>query len=307
MAALCRRSADEARRILAERVDVVRAQVPAIRRESPDGIHDLRVASRRLVAAVGLVKRVAPSAPWQPLRQQARQITRLLGRVRELDVMLLQAGAFQFPKDPGLAWAQSRAVGLLAVRRAEAGDDVHAAADVVESEHFALAVDAVLDALAPGRVCHLKLARKLPLRAFQRARAAHLQWCDSGRDADLHAVRVALKKFRYTCELFVPVYDTELSGLLDSLKNLQDALGHWNDCRMLRLELRAIAKTGDLDTRTALQALAREVRRDGKGSRKRFAKAAEKFFGRANRRRIRHLLDRPAVDCCRSEVAATEA
>jgi CHAD domain-containing protein len=299
MAAYCRRNAEEARRVLNERVAALQSQVAAVRLATPDGVHDLRVASRRLVAAIAVAKRVAPNSPWALLRQQTRQITKDLGRARELDVMLLQIAAYSFPKDPGLAWARDRAQTLLVECRAEAAEGVQASADLVESDAFVAAVDAVLSALVPTRQCHLKLARKLPQRAYQRARAAYLQWRDTRRDADLHDVRIALKKFRYTCELYASAYDDAMLELLDALKALQDDLGHWNDCRMLRLELRALAAAGDADTRAAMRVLAREVRREGKASGKVFSKVAEKFFGRGQRRALRRLFRAPAVACCR--------
>lgn len=298
MAAYCRQNADEARRVLTERVEALHAHVAAVRLGSPDGVHDLRVASRRLVAGIGMAKRVAPDSPWQVLRRLARQITKDLGRARELDVMILQIEGYDFPKDPGLMWACNRAKGLLIERRAAVTELVQNAADMVESEGFGAAVEAVLSALVPTKQCYLKLARKMTQRAVQASRAAFLQWEDTGREADLHEVRIALKKFRYTCELYAPAYGEALDSLLDALKELQDKLGHWNDCRMLRLELRVLAAEGDVDTRTALRALSREVRREGKSSRKAFAKAAEKFFGRAQRRKLRRQFNTPVASCC---------
>jgi CHAD domain-containing protein len=46
----------------------------------------------------------------------------------------------------------------------------------------------------------------------------------------LHKFRLAAKEFRYTLELFRPVYGKELEERLDSLRKLQRHLGEMNDC-----------------------------------------------------------------------------
>ena len=45
----------------------------------------------------------------------------------------------------------------------------------------------------------------------------------------LHRLRIASKKFRYTLELFRPVYPAGLDARLNELKKLQDFLGDVND------------------------------------------------------------------------------
>jgi CHAD domain-containing protein len=46
----------------------------------------------------------------------------------------------------------------------------------------------------------------------------------------LHKFRLAGKEFRYTLELFRPVYGKQLEERLDSLRKLQRYLGEMNDC-----------------------------------------------------------------------------
>jgi CHAD domain-containing protein len=47
--------------------------------------------------------------------------------------------------------------------------------------------------------------------------------------ADLHALRLATKKVRYTLELFKPCYDDGLNERISALKSLQQMLGEIND------------------------------------------------------------------------------
>lgn len=53
-----------------------------------EGVHDVRVASRRLRAAMDVASSAFP-APWfKPLHQLAKEITSELGAVRDRDVMI---------------------------------------------------------------------------------------------------------------------------------------------------------------------------------------------------------------------------
>ena len=47
---------------------------------------------------------------------------------------------------------------------------------------------------------------------------------------DLHRLRLAVKRFRYTLELFRPCYGSGLEERLEALKRMQDHLGAMNDC-----------------------------------------------------------------------------
>jgi CHAD domain-containing protein len=47
---------------------------------------------------------------------------------------------------------------------------------------------------------------------------------------DLHKLRLTVKRFRYTLELFRPCYGNGLEQRLEALKRMQDHLGAMNDC-----------------------------------------------------------------------------
>jgi CHAD domain-containing protein len=48
---------------------------------------------------------------------------------------------------------------------------------------------------------------------------------------DLHRLRLTVKGFRYTLELFRPCYGNGLEKRLEALKRMQDHLGAMNDCQ----------------------------------------------------------------------------
>jgi CHAD domain-containing protein len=80
------------------------------------------------------------------------------------------------------------------------------------------------------------------------------QWFERGlrasgtavRHKDLHAFRLETKHFRYTLELFRPVYGPGLVRLLELLKSLQASLGDLNDCVIAGAYItEAIANAGE--------------------------------------------------------------
>lgn len=92
----------------------------AVDGRDPEGVHDMRVATRRLRACLGLF------APWIDPEELARvvpavrSVTRTLGRVRELDVLRLRLGVLARRAAPGRAIAIEALAGTLERRRRKA-------------------------------------------------------------------------------------------------------------------------------------------------------------------------------------------
>jgi hypothetical protein len=51
---------------------------------------------------------------------------------------------------------------------------------------------------------------------------------------ELHQLRIAAKKLRYTLELVTPLYAADLAGPLERVTDVQTRLGAINDCRTVR-------------------------------------------------------------------------
>ncbi len=74
-----------------------------------ESLHDMRVASRRLRAAMSVFKEAYPVKKFRPVERQVAEVTDALGAVRDADVMLeyLEATARDLP--------EAEKVGILAV------------------------------------------------------------------------------------------------------------------------------------------------------------------------------------------------
>jgi CHAD domain-containing protein len=77
------------RKLIAARWGAVWKAVPvAIAGEDIEGVHDVRVASRRLRAAMDVAVGCFPDGWYRPLHEVAKEITGALGEVRDRDVLL---------------------------------------------------------------------------------------------------------------------------------------------------------------------------------------------------------------------------
>lgn len=101
-----------------------------------EALHDMRVASRRLRAALSVFADVFPSKQFAPLEKQVARVTDALGAVRDADVLL------EFMQQARDGAAESQRVGLDAfIEHLQKGRDaerVHLvkALDQLEKSHF---------------------------------------------------------------------------------------------------------------------------------------------------------------------------
>jgi CHAD domain-containing protein len=76
-------------RLIAERWQAVLAAIPiALAGTDIEGVHDVRVASRRLRAAMDIAAPAFPGKWYTALHRTAKEITGALGEVRDRDVLL---------------------------------------------------------------------------------------------------------------------------------------------------------------------------------------------------------------------------
>jgi CHAD domain-containing protein len=202
---------------------LVRAR-KAVRRGDREGLHDLRVALRRLSATAGALGR-------RHLSKEAKTLVRSLSAHRQLEVdraLLERVGRLGF-LSPDAATALAARWEKLATR----GERrlARAAGDPVET------LVRRLDRLArhadeddPGPAARLERAR-------QRAEIALGRSLDGRDDRTLHRYRIAVKKARYLAEDLGALGIRPWKTRAEREKALQEALGRWNDLRMFARRL----------------------------------------------------------------------
>jgi len=89
-------------KVLSARFDAMMAHAAATRAGTdPEALHDMRVASRRLRAALDALGACYDSKSFRRVAQEAKSLTRALGAVRDEDVLLesLHAYTESIPED----------------------------------------------------------------------------------------------------------------------------------------------------------------------------------------------------------------
>jgi triphosphatase len=204
-----------------------------------EGVHQVRVSLRRFRSAMTVFKAFIPSTQREWLNGEARWLLSELGPVRDLDVFtteLLPAVMREAaqPQDARMLTRALRAAKLLAQGKA------CAALESARAQLFLRRLETWLmghgwriatpDAVKDTRTI---LARDFALRALNKRLIkilAHGKGIDKLPIAELHEIRIAVKKIRYGAEFFQAILPKRRAAKLATLlKELQDSLGHLND------------------------------------------------------------------------------
>jgi CHAD domain-containing protein len=213
----------------------------AMHRGEPEGLHDLRVALRRVSATASALGAKAVSREAKSLVQSLsgdRQIQvdrQLLARIGKLGylspdaVTALAAG-----------WEKLADRGTRRIARAADGRMVRALIRDLERLSRRKAEDVVERLEAARRKAEETLGEPL-----------------EGKDDDaLHRYRVTVKKARYLAEDLAALGVRRFSSHIEREKALQEALGRWNDLRMF---CRRLARSRDEAEERGAIALAAEL------------------------------------------------
>ena len=189
--------------------------------EDPEAVHDVRVALRRCRTAAAVLRKVDPHPAWRDLRKTSRKLFRRLGALRDTQVLS--------------EWT---------VKLGRANGSVRAALEKILADRERAARKKALLALARfderrwkrlARVLRERsrlvppdspAARCLALERYDDARALHTRALRSRSVAAWHALRIGIKRFRYTVEILLPERHAQWG---DDLKRLQDLLGEVHD------------------------------------------------------------------------------
>lgn len=205
-----------------ERRRTLKKALGAFKGGQPEGLHDVRVALRRLAATASGQRedRVARSARHLVRslsdRRQLEVDRQLLSRVRELGVLAPDVAA-------GLdaRWDALMASGARGAEKAVTGRRMRALVAQLGD----------LKSRSEGEISRrLQSARRRAERSI-----AHPP--DGSSDGGLHRYRVAIKTARYVLEDMALRGVPDVAPSLDRLRGAQEALGRWNDVRLFSQRL----------------------------------------------------------------------
>jgi CHAD domain-containing protein len=206
------------------------------------GVHQARVASRRLREAIPVLTDGLQHTKSGKAQRKIRRLTQALGAVRELDVTLhLIDELAEQPGVPRSALADVRA--LVIEDRERHRTEMLEQLDSVDGAKLARRLEAVKQGLlhpTPGHTWRTSLG----LRIAKRARRLDEAIDEAGQiyaPEPLHQVRIAGKKLRYALEIADESGGAPCGDTLKAIKRVQDALGRLHDLQVLQHHVAAVA------------------------------------------------------------------
>lgn len=209
---------------------------PVVKGRDSEGLHQLRVALRRLRVALATF---GDSPAMDALSARAKAFAKKVGPTRNLDVFLdelLEPAIAKMEPQPAFeilraraeqdrvrAW-QAAVTEISSEGFARFQDDV---AEAAQQQHWPAGDSVAIGVFVPvAMAIHEKRAKK---------RAKHLKKMDPH---ECHRLRISLKRLRYAAEFFAPLYKRKaVKTWMAPLKELQDLLGHLNDVAEVRAML----------------------------------------------------------------------
>ncbi|HEY1907270.1 MAG TPA: CHAD domain-containing protein, partial [Myxococcaceae bacterium] len=243
--------------VIRRQLAVLGAKEPGTRLgEDPEELHDMRVATRRLRAALDLFAEVLPVRA-QTHREELGWLGSVLGAVRDLDVQLQDLGDLS---DTQAGWSASALhtdghdpltdlFALLQRDREKARTDMLAALDSVRWERLFAGLCSMVRQGPPRRALATRVPAAIGMpdlvvarhdkvaKAARRARR-------SGVVSDFHRLRIRCKRLRYSLEFSADVYDGGTARYVRRLTALQDELGLLQDAEVASTRLAELA-TGE--------------------------------------------------------------
>jgi CHAD domain-containing protein len=201
-----------------------------------DAVHDLRVGIRRCRSIAAVMREVDPSPAWHEMRSLPKKLFRKLGELRDTQIMdewVAEHGAENDKLRVALhTFFQEREPKLQqeALRLAAKFDDK--AWQRLEGKLRKRVRLVPPESLA---------AQCLAVERLNEAKELHSKALRADKPTAWHALRIGLKKFRYTVESLLP---QEYQAWSPNLKQLQDILGEVHDLDVLRLIIKQKA-TGE--------------------------------------------------------------
>lgn len=240
--------------------------------EDIEHVHQLRVSTRRSVAALDIFRPLTGKNAKR-LRKQLKEIRRSAGMARDFDV-LFERWKKLAGETPDPAWQ-----GLLArlqVERERAQPPLVAVARKMERKRLSHLVSQVVHKLdenaeqAEEEPHFVDFARQRlsedACRFFAASPSAEAS------DEALHQFRIEGKKLRYAMELFAAAFGREFrKDIYPQIEQLQEVLGEHNDHATAQIQLMEwIRNTSDTTQRIRLEQLFSQEKENLKESRARF-------------------------------------
>jgi CHAD domain-containing protein len=243
--------ADVLGRYVTQQLAAMRVADVALRRGDADGVHDLRVAVRRLRTCLRVFGKYFEPVRLTNARAELAWLFDVLGEARDVEVLRerITDGLHALPDDLVLGPVSSELDRFLARREADTDGAVH---EAIGGARYVTLLN-LLETMPCRPSADRRAKKELPKRirkSFGKLRTAvdaASEASGAERDAALHSVRKKAKRLRYTCEIAEPVLGAPSTRIRRESKQVQRILGEHHDSVELRAVLRGLGGQAHLD------------------------------------------------------------
>jgi CHAD domain-containing protein len=224
---------------LQTQVDSLVQNDPLARRGESDGVHAMRVATRRMRSALKEARRLLGPSWVEDTRRELKWLGDMLGRVRDLDVFAAYVEREVAHMGVGSEQGGRDLVALIAERSQAARAGLAAA--LVEPRYLALLdrLEGTRESLpiGPERESVQRMLRRAARRTRRRLRGVSR----SSSDTRLHELRIAAKRARYAGELASGAQGRAARRLAQRAEALQTILGEHQDAVVAEERLQSLS------------------------------------------------------------------
>jgi CHAD domain-containing protein len=282
------RLAEAARRLLTSRLADVRHEEDALADGlTEDGVHDMRVSTRRLRAALKVFRALGG---LEPLEREVKKLQDALGEVRDVHVQgtwLKQEARKEKPsKRAGVEALRASVESQLGAKEKRLRRELKRWGE--KTVPTLLSEAKRLD--GPGRYGGQRVRKQLRRRLRQLEQLME-DYSDAPDALTAHEMRKVVKKLRYEAEIFRPALRRRMEALLEALVPLQELLGELHDADVRLGLLEGFAAEGTSTERTAARQLLERVRDERAERAAHTARELQRWHAEKLARGLRQLLD----------------
>ena len=223
---------------------------PGVRRDAPDAVHKMRVATRRLRSALATYRPLLERAEVAPLGAELKHLAAVLGQARDAEVLrehllgeigLLPAGLVPATTAAAIAGQLQDAYRAAHDRVLEELDGPRYTALLEALDHLVEQPPWTAAAQRPAAGQLRRQVRRSVARLDRVAATAEAAPTAGQRDELLHEVRKAAKQVRYATESTAPVLGKDAVRFARRVQRVQEALGDHQDSVVIRERIGALA------------------------------------------------------------------
>jgi CHAD domain-containing protein len=212
----------------------------ALNWDDPEGVHAMRVASRRLRSALRDFAPFLPKRELTSVIKRTRSIADALGEVRDQDVAIQALEKIETQAPPGLSSSFKQLIENCKAIRDEAREELKSIlaksqlkqlkSDFLAGVEEATAERKTKRIQSPAELEFWKMSRTIILNRLRELEHLSNELFKPFEVESLHEMRIAVKRLRYALELFHQCWPHSVLTDAKRASRIQAALGDVHDC-----------------------------------------------------------------------------